>query len=393
MRATKATPKGANPLEPLLLIPGPTPVPPAVREALAQPLIGHRGPAFVELYRRVTRRLKPLFGTEQEVLIFPGSGTGAMEAAVVNLFSPGDRVIVLVAGAFGERFAAIAEAFGLAVDRLEAPWGQVVPPERLRERLLTYPPGEVRGVFITHNETSTGALSPLEELVRVARQESGALVVVDSVSGLGGTPVAMDRLGIDCVVTASQKCLMSPPGLALLALSPSAWQATERARLPRSYWDVQEARRFGEQGETPYTPAVSLWFALDRALDLIEAEGLEQVYARHRRMGAMVRAGGRALGLEVLAPEAHASPTVTCLLLPEGLDAGAVRRALRARGVEVAGGQGALKSRAIRIAHMGAIQPEHLLQGLLALGEVLRDQGLAVSPEEAVAAAEAAQAE
>lgn len=378
-------------MEPLLLIPGPTPVPPAVREALAQPMIGHRGAVFAELYRRVTRRLQPLFGTQEEILVFPGSGTGAMEAAVVNLFSPGDRVIALVAGAFGARFAAIAEAFGLQVDRMEVPWGQVVSPQALRERLLTYPPGEVRGVFITQNETSTGALSPVEELARVAHQEAGALVVVDSVSGLGGVPIEMDRWGIDCLVTASQKCLMSPPGLALMALSPSAWQATERARLPRSYWDVREARRFGQQGETPYTPAVSLWFALDRALELMEAEGLEQVYERHRRMGAMVRAGARALGLEVLAPEPHASPTVTCLVLPAGTDPGAVRQALRARGVEVAAGQGGLKGKAIRIAHMGAIQPDHLLVGLGALGEALRELGLSVSPEGAVAAAKAAQ--
>lgn len=379
-------------MEPLLLIPGPTPVPPAVREALAQPMINHRGPAFTALYRRVTRRLQPIFGTQEEVLIFPGSGTGAMEAAVANLFSPGDRVIVLVAGAFGERFAAIAEAFGLAVDRLEVPWGQVVPPERLRERLLTYPPGEVRGVFITHNETSTGALSPVAELARVVHQEAGALVVVDSVSGLGGAPVEMDRWGIDCLVSASQKCLMSPPGLALMALSPTAWQAAERARLPRSYWDVREARRFGEKGETPYTPAVSLWFALDRALDLMEAEGLEAIYARHRRMGAMVRAGARVLGLEVLAPEPHASPTVTCLVLPAGLDPVIVRQALRARGVEVAGGQGALKGKAIRIAHMGATQPDDLLVALSALGEVLRELGLPVSPEVAVEAARAVEA-
>lgn len=376
-------------MEPLLLIPGPTPVPPAVRDALARPMIGHRGEAFVELYRRVTRRLQPLFGTAQEVLVFPGSGTGAMEAAVVNLFSPGDRVIALVAGEFGARFADIAEAFGLAVDRLEVPWGQVVRPEQLRTRLLTYPPGEVRGVLITHNETSTGALSPVEELARVVHREAGALVVVDAVSGLGGAPFAMDHWGVDLVLTASQKCLMSPPGLALMALSPTAWAAAERARLPRSYWDVRAARRFGSRGETPYTPAVSLWFALDRALDVIEDEGLEQVYDRHRRMGAMVRAGGRALGLQVLAPEEHASPTVTCLLVPQGVQPGALRKSLREQGVEVAGGQGPLKERAIRVAHMGATQPDQVLTALQALAGALRTQGLDVSTQEALEAATA----
>ncbi|BAS27041.1 pyridoxal-phosphate-dependent aminotransferase family protein [Limnochorda pilosa] len=376
-------------MEPLLLIPGPTPLPQEVRDALARPMIGHRGEAFATLYRRVTARLKPLFGTGQEVLIFPGSGTGAMEAAVVNLFSPGDRVVALVAGDFGARFAAIADAFGLAVDRLEVPWGWVVSPEALRDRLRTYPPGEVRGVLITHNETSTGALSPVQELARVAHQEAGALVVVDAVSGLGGAPLALDGWGIDLLLTASQKCLMTPPGLALLALSPTAWEAAERARLPRSYWDVREARRFGARGETPYTPAVSLWFALDRALDLIEREGLDAVFERHRRMGAMVRAGARVLGLQVLAGEEHASPTVTCLLLPEGVEPAALRRSLRERGVEVAGGQGALKGSAIRIAHMGATRPQDLLVAVEALGEALREHGRDVSPQAAVEAARA----
>lgn len=366
----------------LLLIPGPTPVPREVRLAAAKPLINHRGPKFTSLYRQIEAGLRPLFGTENgTILIFPASGTGAMESAIVNLFSPGDRVVVGVMGEFGHRFAEIARAFGLQAEELEAPWGTAITPELLRNYLASHDPAGIAGVILTQNETSTGVTLDLATLGPVVK-EFGPLLVVDAVSAFGGIPMQMDAWGVDVVVTASQKALMCPPGLGLVAISKAAWPAVEKARLPRYYWDYRAARKFGERGETPYTPAVSLWFALQAGLERIAATGLEATYASHRRRAAMVRAGLRSLGLELLVvEESIASPTVTAVRVPAGVDGSRVLARLRDdKKVVAAGGQGQLKGKIWRFAHMGAIDETALLTALNALEDVLREEGFTAAP-------------
>ncbi|HEY8488634.1 MAG TPA: alanine--glyoxylate aminotransferase family protein [Thermaerobacter sp.] len=351
------------------LSPGPTPVPDEVRAACARQVVLHRSAAFDQVSGAVLEGLRRLFRTEGRVVVFPCSGTGALEAAVVNTLSPGDRVLAVVMGLFGDRFAAIAEAYGLEVDRLEVPWGRVPTAEQVAERLEAAA-RPYQAVFLTHSETSTGALLPLDRLVPAIRRVAPqALVLVDMVSSFAAVPVAMDAWGIDVAVTGSQKALMTPPGLGIVALGPRALEAVERARLPRFTWDVRPYLAGG--GDFPYTPAVTLWFGLQAALERIAAEGEENVYRRHRLLAAMVRAGVRALGLEPLARDEDASPTVTAVELPGGVRPGEVIRRLEERGVVVVGAQGQLKDRAFRIGHMGAVEPAQVLAAMAALEAVL----------------------
>lgn len=378
----------------LLLTPGPTPVPDDVRDAGARPMVNHRGPEFAAVYRRVLRGLAEALGNDGPVVVYPGSGTGGFEAAVVNLFSPGDRVLVGVMGFFGERFADCAADHGLRVERLEVPWGEAIRPEAIAARLgedARRPEGErIRGVLVTHNETSTGAALDLAATAAAVRQH-GALLVVDSVSGAGGMPVRMREWGVDAALTASQKAFMVPPGLAILALGQRAEQAALRSRTPRHYWDVRPYLEGAEQAATPYTPAVSLFFALDAALARLSREGWENVFARHRRLAAGVRAAGRALGLPPLAADEVASPTVTALRLPEGLDGARLRADLSEReGVVVADGLGPLAGRVIRISHMGAVGEAELERGIAALARALARLGHACDGARALAAARAA---
>jgi len=356
----------------LLLLPGPTPVPVEVREACASQVVLHRGEAFREVQVEVVERLKSLFGAEGRVAVLPSSGTGALEAAIVNACSPGDRVLACVMGEFGERFGAAAEAYGLDVDRIEVPWGQVPAPDAVLDRLAA---GCHRAVLLTHSETSTGALLPLESLVPAIRRAAPrALVLVDAVSSFAAVPFAMDAWGVDVAVTASQKALMTPPGLGIVALGDRGLEALGSARLPRFTWNLRPY--VSEPPELPYTPAVTLWFGLRAALRRIAREGAEEVYRRHRLLARMVRAGARALGLRPLAADGVSSPTVTALLSPEGVDPAAVIRGLGARGVVVAPGQGPLRGRAFRIGHMGAVVPDDILRGLAALEDVLTELGL-----------------
>lgn len=364
--------------EDLLLIPGPTQVLPEVRSAVSRQMINHRGPSFTRLYQEIQQGLKPVFGSAEDILIFPSAGTGVMESAVVNLFSPGDRVLVGVMGEFGERFAKIAETFGLQVDRLSVPAGEAVTAGQVAERMEQAGAGAYKAVLVTHNETSTGVTLDLKAVAAAAKTR-GALLVVDAVSSLGGIEVRCDEWGVDVLVTSSQKALMTPPGLGLAYVAPSAWPVVEQARLPRFYWDYRKARASGAKGQTPYTPAVGLWFGLREALRLIHAEGLENVYRRHRAMARAFRAGVRALGLELLALEACASPVVTAVKVPEGVDASRLSKTLReVHHVIVAGGQGALQGKIFRVAHMGAARSEQLFTALEAIEEALADQGFPV---------------
>jgi aspartate aminotransferase-like enzyme len=358
-----------------LRIPGPTPIPADVRKALARPMINHRGPEFAALLASVTERLQHFFQTEQPILTFPAAGSGAMEAAVVNCFSPGDTVLAVTIGVFGNRFAKIAETFGLRVTRLEVPWGHVADPAEVAQALDDLP--DAKGVLLTHNETSTGVMNPLEALARAVRAaRPDALLLVDAVSSLGCVDVRMDTWGIDVLFTASQKGWMAPPGLAMVAASPRAWEAVERATLPRFYWDFRNVRKSLDKGQTPYTPPVSLFFALDVSLDMMAAEGREAVFARHQRVADLTRNRARALGLSLFGDPAHASNTVTALSIPQGVDAKSLVKGLREReNVIIAGGQERLEGQIIRIGHLGYVHESDLAACMDALERQLAALG------------------
>lgn len=346
----------------LLLLPGPTEVPERVVRAGSRPMINHRGSAFSQLYENIQQGLRPIFGTNEHVFVLSASGTGALEASVANLFSPGDRILVGVMGSFGKRFADISEAYGLQVDRLEIEWGKQLTAEDVEAKLREAGPNVYRGVLVTHNETSTGVLLDLASVGRVVR-EYGALLVADAVSGLGGAEILMDEWGVDAVLTASQKALMTPPGLGFIAVSQRAWSAIENSTMPRYYWDLRKFKNFAEKNQTPSTPPVSLMFALEEALNMIHEEGLENVYRRHQLMMRMTRAGLRALGFELLADDAYSSPTVTAVKIPEHLDYGALNTMLRDEfNVILAAGQGHLKGKIFRVGHMGSIHPGDILK-------------------------------
>ena len=371
-----------------LRVPGPTPVPPSVLRAASRAMVNHRGSQFKEVLARVAERLRGLLETRSPVVLLTGSGTAAMEAAAANLVSPGDRVLVLVGGFFGQRWVEVLKAFGAEVETYEYPWETGADPAELSRRLRGRP--DIGVVFVTHNESSTGVLNDVEALSR-ARADAGseALLVVDSVSGLGGTPLSMDAWGVDVVISASQKCLMAPPGLSIVAASERAWERMKRSRAPRYYLDLWAHRRHLEKGQTPWTPAVSVAFALDEALGLLEREGAEARFARHRLMRDMVRAGLQALGLEMLVADRWASPTVTAVRAPAGVDADELRRVIAAEtGVVLSGGQGMLAGRILRVGHMGYATPMDMIGVVAAVEMALPRMGVPVARGRGVAAAE-----
>ncbi len=362
-------------MEQNLRIPGPTPVPTQVAEALTRPMINHRGPEFAALLRSVTERLQFFFQTAHPILGFPASGTGAMEASVVNLFSPGDSVLAVTIGVFGNRLAQIASTFGLDVSRLDVPWGQAADPEAVAARLDSLP--HAKGVLLTHNETSTAAMNDVRALAAAIRaRRPDVLIVVDAVSSLSCVDLRMDEWDLDVVFTGSQKGWMVPPGLAMIGVGPRAWEATETARLPRAYWDFKAARRSLEKGQTPYTPPVSIYQGLDVALDMMLAEGRDAIFARHHAVGELTRRRARALGLQLFAEPAHASDTVTAICVPEGVDGKALTKALREReGVVMAGGQDKLEGQIIRIGHLGYVHEPDITAAMDALGRQLTALG------------------
>lgn len=338
-----------------LRISGPTPLPGPVLSALGEQVVSHRGGEFRRRLRRVVERLGPIFGTREGIVLpFTASGTGGLEAAVVNLLAAGDRVLAARIGHFGERFAEVAQVYGARVEALDVPWGRATDPDELRDALRRAP--DVRAVLLTHCETSTGVLNPLPELAAVAREESDAFLLVDGVSSVGGAPVAMDALGIDVVITASQKALMAPPGLAILAVSPRALRRAEETGGRRYYFDLPKMAAAVAEGTTTYTPSMASVYGLDAALELIAAEGLDRVFARHRELAAACRDGLAALGFAGFADPAHASPTVTSVLLPDELSASEVRARLeREHDLFVAQGRSHFKERMIRVGHMGNV--------------------------------------
>ncbi|WXJ83260.1 Soluble hydrogenase 42 kDa subunit [Moorella thermoacetica] len=371
----------------ILLLPGPTPVPPQVALAMARPAINHRGPEFKALWAEVTSGLKDVFQTRAEVVILTASGTGGMEAAVANLISPGEKVLVVTIGAFGERFVQICRAFNVEAEVVAFPYGQAADPEVIAERLAADTGHEIKAILVQHNETSTGVLNDIQAISR-ARGDHPALLIVDSISGLAAADLPMDAWHIDVVIAGSQKAFMLPPGLTMLAVGERAWQAAEKCSNQRFYLDIKKARNSGLKGQTPFTPAVPLLYGLQESLRLLKAETLTGSYARHALMRDMVRAGVRALGLKLLADEAIASPAVTAVCVPEGMKPADIINPLRERfGVVVAGGQGAVKDQVFRIGHLGYVSFNDILAGLAALEAVLADAGVPVTRGAAVAAA------
>lgn len=358
-----------------LRVPGPTPVPDEVARAGAAPMVNHRGPEFAASMTDVTRLIAPFFGTDSDVLLLTGSGTAALEAAIVNAFSPGDEVLSVTCGVFGDRFAAIAEAFGASVSSLHAEWGRAIAPAALEEALLATP--GVKGVLLTHNETSTGVTNDIEALTRTVRRIApDALILVDGVSSIGALPFSMDEWDVDIALTGSQKAWMCPPGLAMIAVSERGWEAQRNATMPRFYWDLATARKNADKKTTPFTPAVGIIHALETALRLMTDEGRENVYSRHRRIGSRVREGVTSMGLELFADPAAASNTVTAVRIPPALEGSLVRRLRDEHGIVVGSGQNWLKGRIFRLGHMGWVDDEAVDGVLAALQAITQDTGL-----------------
>ena len=378
--------------EPNLRIPGPTSLPLTVREAGARQMINHRGPEFKELLGRLQSGMKPYFGTTGDIAILSCAGTGGLEAAVVNTLSPGDRVLGVSIGAFGDRFAQIAEAYGATVDKVAGEWGWAAAPDEIRER-LSAGGGDYRAVLLTHNETSTGVMNPIPELAAAIRGAApDALILVDTVSSLGAVPFDMDGWGVDVVATASQKAWMAAPGLAMVAASERAWAAMETARMPRFYLDLRKHRDLTASGETPWTPAVAVAFQVDEGLRLMNEEGQAAVFARHVACAAATQAGLESLGLQLFANAGHRSKTVTAAWLPDGVEWKDFNGAVKQRGVVLAGGQGKLTGKVFRVGHLGQVTVLDILDALMAVEEVSIDLGRGVERGTAIAAAERAAA-
>lgn len=373
-----------------LRIPGPTPLPDAVREAGSRQMVNHRGPEFKALLGSIAGRLRPAFSTEQEVLVVTASGTGGLESAVVTFLSPGDAVLSVSVGVFGDRLASIASAYGAAVTKPDIEWGRAADPGLVRDavRAMASQGRPPMAILLTFNETSTGVTNPLAQLAAEVRAEAPeALIIVDAISGLGAMPFQMDAWGLDVVVTGSQKSWMIPPGLAMVAVSERGWVNAERATMPRFYFDLVRHRDSLAKGQTPWTPAVSLCFQLEAALELIEAEGYESIFARHAACGAATRAGLTAMSFGLFAEPAHASDTVTSVHMPGGVEWTALNKLLRERGLVLAGGQGRLSGQIFRVGHLGDVQLDDIVSALEVLEAAARELGLAVEPGVGPAAA------
>lgn len=375
--------------EPNLRIPGPTALPPSVRVAGGRQMINHRGPEFAAMLDRILTGMKPFFGTTSDLAVITTAGSGGLEAAIVNTLSPGDPVLGVSIGSFGDRFAKIAGIYGADVTKLDAEWGYAAAPDEVREKLRAMP--GVKAVLLTHNETSTGVMNPIPELAAAVREEApDALILVDSVSGLGAVPFQMDDWGVDLVVTGSQKAWMAAPGLAMVAASPRAWTAMETATMPRFYLDLRSHRDAAANGQTPFTPAIAVVYQVDEGLRLMAEEGAESIFARHEACAAAARAGLSALGFELFSDQRHASRTVTAAHVPADLDWKAFNGEVKRRGVVLAGGQGKLVGKIFRLGHLGSVTLEEILGAISTLEMASIAAGRPVTPGSAVGAAQAA---
>ena len=368
-----------------LFTPGPTPVPPEVLAAMSRPIIHHRSSDFREILGRCLDRLQEVYRTEGDVLIYTASGTGGMESAVSNLTRPGDRAVVVSAGFFGQRWGAIARNFHCEVDEIAYDWGEAPAAEDLAARLREL--GGAKVVFLTHSETSTGAVADVQALAAAAK-DAGALVVVDAVSSLGAVPLETDAWGIDCVISGSQKALMTPPGLATVSVSPDAWAAVDKDASSCFYFDWTQTRERQEQFDPAFTPAVSIVVGLDVALGLLLDEGLEQAFERHARLGRACRAGAKAMGLELFSPDDDRSAVVTAIQAPDGIDSAELVQTLRDRhGIVLAPGQGPVKGKIFRIGHIGYYDVFDITTALAGVELVLSELGADIERGAAITAA------
>lgn len=369
-----------------LLAPGPTPVPESALLAMAQPMIHHRTPQFSEIFKETAELLKYVFQTKQDVLMLAASGTGAMEGSIVNLYSPGDEVLVINGGKFGERWGKIAEAYGLKAHIITVEWGKAVSVADVKKALDANP--NIKGVLLQASETSTTVAHPVKEIAALTKVRDNCLVIVDGITGVGVFDIPMDDWGIDVLVSGSQKAFMLPPGLAFVALSEKAWKFQETAKCPRFYFDYKKERKNLKDNTTAYTPAVSLIIGLREALKLIKEEGLYNVFARHDRLARATKAAVTALGMKLLAPDAP-SNAATGAFVPEGVDGGKLVKYLRDEmGVTLAGGQDHLKGKILRFAHLGYIDTFDIIIAISALEIALSKLGHKVTFGKGVAAAQ-----
>jgi len=356
-----------------LRIPGPTPLPDEILQVMSRQMINHRGAEFGQILQEVTAKLKQLFQTKGDVFLLTGSGTGGLEAAIVNTLSPGDKVLSVAIGVFGERFGSIAEQFGAEVIPLRSEWGKAADADAVRQALQAEP--EITAVLLTHNETSTGVTNDLASISSVVK-EFDKLLLVDAISSLGSIDLPVDDWHLDVAVTGSQKGWMVPPGLAMVSVSQKAWQAHSKARMPRFYWDFAQARSYLERRQTPWTPAVSVVFALSVSLEMMLKEGLSNIIARHTRVGKAARDGVKSLGLSLFAEESHASNTVTSVRSPDGLDTSKMLKILREEHqVVLAGGQQTLAGKIFRIGHLGWVTEDDIEAVISALRVTLPKAG------------------
>jgi aspartate aminotransferase-like enzyme len=356
-----------------LRIPGPTPCPKEVLQAMSRQMINHRGPEFTKMLNNVTAKLKQFFQTKGDVFLLTGSGTGGLEAAIVNTLSPGDKVLSVSIGVFGERFATIAQQFGADVVPLKFEWGKAADADAVGKALEAEP--KIKAVLVTHNETSTGVTNDLGAISSVVKQFD-KLLLVDAISSLGSINLPVDDWHCDIVVTGSQKGWMVPPGLAMVSVSEKAWQAHASAKMPRFYWDFTKAKKYLEKGETPWTPAISVVFALDVSLDMLLKEGLDNIFARQARLGQATRDGVKSLGLSLFADEKYASNTVTAVATSNGLDIKKMRQILREEHqVVLAGGQQSLDGKIFRIGHLGWVNEDDIKEVISKIKIVLPQAG------------------
>jgi aspartate aminotransferase-like enzyme len=359
-----------------LMIPGPTPVPETVLLAMSRHPIGHRSADFQKIVKRTTEQLKWLHQTSGDVLVLAGSGTAAMEAGIINVLSKGDRVLCGDNGKFGERWVKLAKAYGLDVQVIKAEWGQPLDPEAFRAALEADTAKAIRAVILTHSETSTGVINDLEAIAGHVKNHGTALTIADCVTSLGACNVPMEAWGLDVVGSGSQKGYMMPPGLGFVAMSDRAWQAHERSDLPKFYFDLGKYRKSAKADSNPFTPAVNLYYALEAALEMMQKEGLEAIFARHARHRDAAQAGMLAMGLSLYAAEGHGSPAITAVA-PEGIDAEELRKAVKQRfDILLAGGQDHLKGKVFRIGHLGFVCDRDVLTAVAAIEATLQGLGL-----------------
>lgn len=359
----------------MLMIPGPTPVPEQVLLAMAKHPMGHRSGDFSEIMAEVTENLKWLHQTQNDLLTLTASGTGAMEAGIINFLSAGDRVLVGCNGKFGDRWAEVCEAYGLQTEKITAEWGKALDPEQFREKLEADTEKTIKAVIVTHSETSTGVLNDLEAINRHVKAHGEALILVDTVTSLGAVSVPVDEWGLDVVASGSQKGYMIPPGLGFVAVSSKAWQAYAKANLPKYYLDLGKYKKDAAKNTTPFTPPVNMFFALQAALRMMKAEGLENIFARHQRLTQASRAAIKALGLSLFAADEDASPAITAVM-PTNVDAEKIRSVMKKRfDIALAGGQDHLKGKIFRIGHLGFVSDRDLLAAISALEASLLELG------------------